>query len=278
MTSLQDATRPVDTIALDYPVIPRPRYGWGLPAHRGVARALEAGRDRYRSLLVDFATWFDRLRVIQVDAGPDEREPAWLNGYFPGLDTVALYGMLGTSRPRVFMEVGSGNSTKVARRAIRDLDLPTRVISIDPQPRATIDELCDEVIRQPLEEVDPAIVDQLAAGDVFFLDGSHRIFTNSDVVVAFLDILPRLPAGVHVHVHDIFLPDDYGPAWNDRFYSEQYLLAAQLLGGVTSYEVEFPGWFVGNDVELSSMLLPLWELPHLWRVERHGCSFWLLTR
>ncbi len=32
-------------------------------------------------------------------------------------------------------------------------------------------------------------------------------------------------------VHDIFLPDDYPPEWADRYYSEQYLLAAWLLGG-----------------------------------------------
>jgi hypothetical protein len=268
----------VERITLDYPVRCRPRYGWGLPDHPGVTRVLEQGRDRYRSLLVDFAELNDHLGAITVDPGPENGEPTWINGYFPGLDTVALYGMIGHSRPRTYMEVGSGNSTKVARRAIRDLDLSTRVISIDPQPRAEIDALCDQVVRQPLEDVDLGIVDQLVAGDIFFLDGSHRVLMNSDVVVAFLDILPRLPPGVHVHIHDIFLPSDYGPGWVDRFYTEQYMLAAQLLGGVSTYQVEFPGWFVANDPELSFMLLPLWDRKHLRRVERHGCSFWLETR
>jgi hypothetical protein len=268
----------VDHIALDYPVRCRPRYGWGQPDHQGIARILDAGRARYRSLLVDFAACFDQLAAIRVDAGPEDGEPSWINPYFPGPDTVALYGMVASRKPRRYMEVGSGNSTKVARRAIRDHGLSTTVISIDPHPRAEVDRLCDEVVRQPLEDVDPSIVDQLEAGDVFFLDGSHRVLMNSDVVVAFLDILPRLRAGVHVHVHDIFLPSDYSPDWADRFYSEQYLLAAQLLGGVSSYEVELPVWFVTNDPELSFMLLPLWERPHLRRVQRDGCSFWLETR
>jgi hypothetical protein len=265
----------VDTITLDYSVRCRSRHGWGRPDHPVITRALEAGRDRYRSLLVDFATHIDRLSTIRAEGGLDEGEPRWINGYLPGMDGVALYGMLARHRPKRYLEVGSGNSTRFARRAIQDHNLPTRLISIDPQPRAEIDLLCDEVVRKPLEEVDVGIVDQLEPGDIFFLDGSHRVFMNSDVVVAFLEIMPRLRPGVHFHVHDIWLPSDYPPEWADRFYSEQYLLAAQIVGGMSNYSVEFPCWFVANDPELSFIMRPLWDLPHMWRVERHGCSFWL---
>ena len=167
---------------------------------------------------------------------------------------------------------------RFVRRALEDHGLSTHVVSIDPHPRAEVDALCDEVIRQPLEDVDPEVVDRQEPGDVFFLDGSHRVFMNSDVVAAFLDFLPRLKAGVHVHVHDIWIPSDYPREWSSRFYSEQYILAAQLLAGTTAYEVEFPAWFVTNDQELSLILQPLWDIPHMRRVERHGCSFWLVTR
>jgi hypothetical protein len=34
-----------------------------------------------------------------------------------------------------------------------------------------------------------------------------------------------------VHVHDIFLPYQYGPEFRPRFYGEQYVLAAALLYG-----------------------------------------------
>ncbi len=264
-----------DRITLDYPVRCRPRHGWGRPDHAGIARILSKGRDRYRSLLADFSTHIERLSAITVEYGPDDMEPRWINPYLPGMDAVALYGMLARLRPARYLEVGSGNSTRFARRAIRDLGLHTKVTSIDPHPRAEVDDLCDEVIRQPLEEVDLRLVDRLEAGDVFFFDGSHRVLMNSDVVVVFLEVLPRLRSGVHVHIHDIFLPSDYSPAWIDRFYSEQYMLAAQLLGGVSIYDVEFPAWFVSNDPELAFMLQPLWDRSHMWRVERHGCSFWL---
>jgi hypothetical protein len=268
----------VQRILLDYPVRSRPRYGWGLPDHPGLSRILWEGRERYRSLLLDFATNIDALQKLPVEGSPDDTEPSWINNYYPGLDSVALYGLLTRLRPRLYMEVGSGNSTKFVRRALRDQGLPTRLVSIDPHPRAEVDALCDEVIRQPLEDVDPSVVDRLDFGDVLFVDGSHRVFMNSDVVAAFLDLMPRLKPGVHVHIHDIWIPSDYPPDWAPRFYSEQYLLAAQLLAGGTAYEVEFPGWFVCNDPELSLILMPLWELPHMRRVERHGCSFWIETK
>ena len=88
-----------------------------------------------------------------------------------------------------------------------------------------VDGLCDEVIRAPLEECDLAVFSRVRPGDVVFFDGSHRAFTNSDVTTFFLDVLPELPAGVLVHLHDICLPDDYPPYLDDSFYSEQYLLA-----------------------------------------------------
>lgn len=268
----------VRRILLDYPVRSRPRYGWGRPDHPGLSRLMWEGRERYRELMLDFARHIDRLQRIPVEALSDSPEPRWLNHYYPGLDSVALYGLLVRLRPRLYMEVGSGNSTKFVRRALQDHGLATQVVSIDPHPRAEVDALCDEVIRQPLEDVDPEVVDRLEPGDVFFLDGSHRVFMNSDVVAAFLDFLPRLKAGVHVHVHDIWIPSDYPREWSSRFYSEQYILAAQLLAGTTAYEVEFPAWFVTNDQELSLILQPLWDIPHMRRVERHGCSFWLVTR
>src|SRR5260370_7237099 len=43
--------------------------------------------------------------------------------------------------------------------------------------------------------------------------------------------LPMLPAGVLIHIHDIFLPFDYPPIWGWRAYNEQQgivpLLAAE---------------------------------------------------
>jgi hypothetical protein len=266
----------VQHIDLDYPVNPRPRFGHGSPPHRELAAIIGAGRETYRGRAHRILEQRDSLRKIAVhDAAPDE--PRWVNGFLPGLDGAALYSLIASDAPATYLEVGSGNSTLFARRAVRDHAVSTRIVSIDPMPRAEIDAICDEVIRRPLEDVDLSVFDDLRAGDVVFVDNSHRVFTNSDATVVFLEVLPRLVPGVHLHVHDIFLPEDYPAAWNDRFYSEQYLLAAFLLGGSERAVTEFPAWYVTNDEELSAMLAPLWDDPSLADVERHGNSYWMRT-
>jgi hypothetical protein len=200
------------------------------------------------------------------------------------MDGVALYGMLFEFRPQRFVEVGSGYSTKFARRAIQDHSLRTLITSIDPKPRAEIDKLCDSVIRQPLEEIDLGVFDELEPGDFLFIDGSHRAFTNSDVTVTFLDVLPRLKAGVVVHFHDIFWPYDYPPEWAHHYYSEQYLLGCYLLGDRASkVKVLQPNAFIVHDRELARTCKPLLEIAGIRRPYNPiyspygfaGGSFWL---
>jgi hypothetical protein len=54
---------------------------------------------------------------------------------------------------------------------------------------------------------------------------------GSDVDILFNHVLPALPAGVLVHIHDVFLPDDYPADWEWRGYNEQLGVAALLQGG-----------------------------------------------
>ena len=124
-----------------------------------------------------------------------------------------------------FVEVGSGNSTKFIKTAKLQWDLNFNLVSIDPHPRAEVNSLCDQIIRQPLENCDLGIFESLKAGDTVFIDNSHRSFMNSDVTTAMLDILPRLSSGVRIGFHDIFLPFDYLENWNSRGYNEQHLVS-----------------------------------------------------
>lgn len=262
-------------IHLDYPLRSLPRYGHGRPAHPRLTAIIERGRGRYRSTLQGLLAHRDCFLRIPAHAGVGSADPEWLNDWFPGLDAAVLHGLIAEHRPRRYLEVGSGHSTRIARRAIRDHHLDTRVVSIDPCPRAEIDALCDEVVRTPFEDVDVAVVDQLAAGDILFIDGSHRCFMNSDVTAVFLDVLPRLRPGVLVHIHDVFLPWDYPPGWVERYYSEQYLLAVALLAEGPHLEIVLPNAFAGEDAELRGVLEPLWREPHLAAVQRDGGSFWI---
>jgi hypothetical protein len=213
------------------------------------------------------------LRKIAVPEEPDPLQPAWANPWFSGLDLAALYMFVARYRPSRCVEIGSGWTTKVARRASRDSGSPLHITSIDPQPRSEIDRLCDVSVRQAAEDVTLDLFTGLDAGDILFVDSSHRAFTNSDCVFFFLEVLPAVKAGVLIHIHDVFLPYDYPPEWSDRFYSEQYLLAAWLLAGGGGVRVELPNMFVSGDTDLSAELQPLWR-GELESVQRHGGSFW----
>ncbi len=266
------------SITLQYPVHPQPRFGehWGLARHQQLFKIVEADSARHEAVLGSIAAHGESLRRIPVHSS-DDREPRWINGWLPGLDTAALYAFVRDRNPALYVEVGSGNSTRVVRRAVEDGGHKTRIVSIDPEPRAICDTLCDEVIRQPLEDIDLDLFATLGPGDICFIDNSHCAYQNSDVTVSFIDVLPRLRAGVLVGFHDIYLPDDYPLVWADRWYNEQYLLAAFLLGGGGRTSVEFPSWFVAHQPSHQNTLGKIWSGTEIADVERHGNAFWLLT-
>jgi hypothetical protein len=265
-------------VLLDYPVEPVARYGFGKPAHPELSEIIARHVGDYCRILEEMLQFRDSVLAIPLRAPPDSPTPRWLNGYLPALDSLALYAFVRVNRPHTYLEIGSGNSTKFARKAISDQALATSIVSIDPHPRAEIDDLCDVVIRSSLESCDLSVFDRLRAGDIVFFDGSHRVFMNSDVTVFFLEVLPRLAPGVLVQIHDICLPLDYPPSMSHTFYSEQYLLAAILLAGASTLEIVLPARFVSETPLLRSILNPLWDAPLLRGVETHGASFWVRTR
>lgn len=264
-------------LILEYKVDMKPRYGHGKQPNEFLYQLINAQRtefEKHAHLMLALKDVFANIKLSKDET--NDNEPAWNNGFFPGLDIVALYTFLKTYDPANFIEIGSGNSTKVARKAIEDYKLHTKITSIDPFPRANIDHLADEVIRMPLEDVDnyAFITNHLAENDILFIDNSHRVLPNSDVTVCFLELLPQLKPGVIVHIHDIYLPYDYPQDMCDRFYSEQYMLATLLLSNPKRYQVMFPCYFASEDEALASLLEPLWQSENTSKVEKHGGSFW----
>jgi len=262
------------TISLDYRYDPKVRYAQRTP-HAGLDRLLEAGCDIYAEELRGLAAHLPLLDALPLRGAGEG--PCWINGWLPGLDSLSIYGLLARLNPPTYLEVGSGYSTMFARRAVRDHGLRTRIVSIDPAPRAQIDALCDTVIRAPLEDVDPSVWRGLEPGGVFFLDSSHRSFQNSDVTVFFLEVLPELAEGVTVGLHDILLPYDYPQDWiaEGRFYNEQYLLAAFLLGGHNGYELRLPSRYVYENRERIAGAAELAEAFAARGVDPWGGAFWM---
>lgn len=261
-------------VILEYPLDLRARYS--SPYHHGLYSIVAANDENYKDLLNGFnsyESYFAQLRNLSELGPTDQDEPSWNNGYLPGLDIISLYGIVSKFNPSKYVEIGSGNSTKVARQAITNNRLQTKIHSIDPFPRTEIDKLSDSMERTTIDKADLSVFDQLGEDDIVYVDNSHVCFPNSDVTVFFLDILPRLKPGVIVHVHDIYIPYDYPDFMIERFYSEQYLLATYLLNS-KSYEVICPNYYIFEKPELLSTIDPIWNAIEDKGVEKHGGSFW----
>jgi len=172
--------------------------------------------------------------LLAIGAAPPPA-PRWNQDWFPRLDAAAAYAMVRSLKPRRIVEVGSGHSTRFLARAVADGGLDTRITAIDPQPRASIEKLPVEWLRTPVQRV--AAFPALGAGDILFIDSSHQLKPGSDVEFLLKGVLPLLPAGVRVHFHDIFLPDDYPPAWEWRRYNEQAAVASLIESDI--FKVDF---------------------------------------
>lgn len=158
------------------------------------------------------------------------------NGMFESGDAELWYSMIRHRKPRMIVEVGSGMSTHLARAALRKNaeEVPgysCRHVCIEPFEAPWLEGAGVETIRKRVEEVDMALFEALGPEDFLFIDSSHVIRPQGDVLFLYLTVLPRLRSGVTIHAHDIFTPRDYPSAWlleRKWLWNEQYLLEAVL--------------------------------------------------
>jgi predicted O-methyltransferase YrrM len=206
----------------------------------------------------------------------DESQYFLDNDWFRSVDAEVLYCVMRRFQPANVVEVGSGFSTRLMRRAIIEGKLATRVTSIDPHPNTSVQPYADEYIRAAVEDLESTqLLDLLSAGDILFIDSSHTVKTGGDVPYLFLEILPRLRPGVLIHIHDIFLPFDYPEEWvlEDWRWNEQYLLHA-FLSYNQAFEILWPASYVwarhrSEVLRLISTASPAARPSSLWMKKRY---------
>lgn len=167
-----------------------------------------------------------------VDAQADALESCkamFEQSWFPALDAAVAYALVRERKPRHIIEVGSGHSTRLLSKAVGGVG---EILAIDPAPRADIADLPGVRVKSSTLQAAPATVfDSLVQGDVLFIDSSHILMPGSDVDILLNRVLPRLPSGTLVHIHDIFLPFDYPAIWGWRAYNEQQGVVPLLTSG-----------------------------------------------
>src|ERR1700737_1191062 len=119
----------------DYIVNSQPRYGYSKPPHPKLYEIINKNRIVYKDYLSLFLRYKDYFtQISKAETRAQRTKPAWINDWITGLDAVAIYGILCLNNPQRYFEIGSGNSTKFARQAIRDHKLKTKITSFDPHP------------------------------------------------------------------------------------------------------------------------------------------------
>jgi Methyltransferase domain len=158
------------------------------------------------------------------------------NGYFERVDAEVAYSFVRRHTPKRIIEIGSGNTTLVLAAALAKnaaAGFPGELISIEPYPAPFLKEVrcLAQLIEKPVQQVPLNLFRTLQADDILFIDSSHVVSMDSDVLYECLRILPELAPGVLVHFHDVFTPLDYPEKFvktNLCFWGEQYLLEAFL--------------------------------------------------
>lgn len=229
--------------------------------------------------------WFPRYMPDydypeKLDASHDETQFHTRNSQFSWLDARTLFVFLRAVKPRRMIEVGSGFSSLLSADVNhRFLNDRCELRCIEPYPRefllAGIPGLSELIVRK-VQDVPVGEFEKLRRGDILFIDSSHVCKTAGDVNFLYFEVLPRLRAGVLVHIHDIFLPFEYPQEWvmdDNRSWNEQYLLQALLIHS-SAFKVLFGCMYAqGKYPELVERVLSLPKGRSF-----GGGSFWIRKR
>ena len=182
----------------------------------------------------------EELLEFPINKNGELHEYFYNNEAFGSGDGEYLYNTIRLFKPRKIIEIGSGSSTLIARNAIsknitESIDYRCEHVCIEPYEQHWLEDIGVRVIREKVEKIDIDFFKTLEQYDILFIDSSHIIRPQGDVLFEYLEILPSLNKGVIVHIHDIFTPRNYPDEWfGENFWNEQYLLEAFL-----TYNKEF---------------------------------------
>lgn len=250
------------------------RYADGMasqqPVYDAIAARFAAAEPVFLDLLQAADAFAGELLKIAAEKAPAPA-PRFEQDWFPTLDAVIAYTIIRRHGPQRIVEVGSGHSTRFLARAVTDAGGKTVITAIDPQPRAALPGV--DFTPAIVQTAEPALFAALQPGDVLFIDSSHILMPGSDVDWLFNRILPALPAGVLLHIHDIFLPDDYPADWLWRGYNEQQLVGPLLAGG---FEPLFSSHYAKTRMARAVSGSVVGRLPHV--AGALPASLWLVKK
>jgi hypothetical protein len=223
-----------------------------------------------------------------TDLSSNSQQYHLVNGTFMAGDGNAYYALIRHLKPKMIIEVGAGNSTLLANRAIeKNIDeLPgykCKFIAIELYPGnnlMTLSQLSD-LKKCQLEDVALDYFNQLEADDILFIDSSHVLKVGGDVWLEYCEIIPRLKSGVYIHIHDISLPKPYPTVYYNAhwYWNEQYLLQALLINN-DKLEVIWAGTYLFQKYadKMKEIFSPEYDLMRKVYPLAEPSSFWFKVK
>lgn len=201
--------------------------------------------------------------------------------FFLPQEAELYYLFIRNFKPTRIIEIGAGFSTKIALLALQanQNENPndySELICIEPFENEWLEKTSANIIRKKVEDCELRLFTELNANDILFIDSSHQIKPEGDVLFIYLQILPQLRSGVIIHIHDIFYPRDYPPRLiidAHSFWNEQYLLEA-FLSYNNEFEVIFPQNHLFRDYE-NKMKEIFYTANSYSEYNKDACSFWI---
>ena len=203
-------------------------------ARERIINGLDLNEAGQLDLLAQF-DFRDELTAIP-NSFPNDLTFGYENDMFGVGDAEYLYNIVRYFKPKQILEIGCGQSTLMARLAIEanereNTSYSCGHICVEPFEQPWLEQIGVTVHRTKIEQLDTTLVESLDANDILFINSSHVIRPQGDVLYEYLNMIGRTQLGVLIHVHDIFTPRDYPAAWivrDRRLWNEQYLLEAFL--------------------------------------------------
>lgn len=195
---------------------------------------VDLGQEAQAALLDEFIQYYPTFNPPELPAIGNLYH--YSNSMFGFSDAFILYSILRKFKPAGVIEVGSGHSSALMLDVAKEHLPSTSFTFIDPysetiqQVLAQRPEGTYRLIREQIQDVDPAMVAELNAGDILFIDTSHAVKIASDLSTIFFSLLPALKKGVLVHIHDIAFPWEYSEemVMSGRTYNEIYFVRTFL--------------------------------------------------
>jgi predicted O-methyltransferase YrrM len=253
---------------------------------KGLTRSLREDRElpgidfniEEQLILLDKFNYNEELVKVPINKGA-EFGYYYNNASYESGDGEYLYNIIRHFKPKRIIEIGSGWSTLMAINALKENKVEDSSYSchhtcIEPYEQPWLENMEVEVIRERVEVVDKSLFQKLEANDILFIDSSHIIRPQGDVLFEYLEVLPIIKSGVIVHIHDIFMPKDYPNEWVYKhvLWNEQYLLEAFLTFNEKFKIIGALNYLSHNHRELFSGKCPIFKD----QVNREPGSFWMV--